>query len=81
MASITLPVQVKSPTDETLHKRNLTLPSNATFLALRFLIIEEFNIRNADFEFVVYANSVIRLSPENEEEITVSVMGPSYYYY
>ena len=70
-----MPVQIKSLGEEVLQKRNLTLPSNSTFLSLRLAIIEEFNLKNVDFEFVMGQNNSIRFTAENEEEYAVHVIG------
>lgn len=70
-----IPVQIKSVGEEIIQKRNLNSPSNATFLNLRFQIIEEFNLKNVDFEFIMGVKDSIRFSAENEEEYAVYVIG------
>lgn len=70
-----IPLQIKSSNDEILQKKNITMQNTSTFLALRFHIIEEFNIKTADFDFLLGTNNNIRLSAENEEEYSLSVLG------
>lgn len=52
----------------------ITLPSNSTFLYMRLNIIEEFGLKNTDFELIV-GPSNIKLPQENEEDYSISVFG------
>lgn len=71
---MTIPIIIKNYNDEILHKKNINILNNSTFLCLRLHVIEEFNLKNADFEITVQANG-IRLSSEAEEEYALNVLG------
>lgn len=71
---MTIPIIIKSYNDEVLQKKNVNMLNNATFLCLRLHVIEELNLKNADFDIIVLANN-IKLATESEEEYTLNVLG------
>lgn len=58
-------------------KKLIQLPSNSTFVFLRKKITDSFNLQFWDFEMGLYKNGTT-LSPDNEEDYSVSALGKQY---